>query len=204
MLRLRSTILGNFRFKGKQLASIAINHPDRGDLTAVCDLLIFLYEYLKKSTISLADCRYLPPNTTGAKQGDIVLFSRSNKYNVPIVSGPNRLSRQVRVLLGRGSRWRRWLWTSLKLLKYLAQTGMEMQQNKYNMFFSLILCALLLGLPSAELHADEKPNIVVILCDDLGYVGEKRGHSTLMFSSGVLLRKRLKSTRSLYLIFATK
>ena len=79
-----------------------------------------------------------------------------------------------------------------------------MQQNKYNMFFSLILCALLLGLPSAELHADEKPNIVVILCDDLGYEGEKRRHSTLMFSSGVLLRKRLKSTRSLYLIFATK
>ena len=44
-----------------------------------------------------------------------------------------------------------------------------MQQNKYNMFFLLILCALLLCFTSAELHADEKPNIVVILCDDLGY-----------------------------------
>ena len=85
----------------------------------------------------------------------------------------NRLPGQVRVLLGRGSSWR-WLTehrlrTSLKLLKCLAQTGMEMQQNKDNMFFLLILCALLLCFTSAELHADEKPNIVVILCDDLGY-----------------------------------
>ena len=47
-----------------------MNHPDRGDLTAVCDLLIILYEYLKKSTISLADCRYLPPNTTRQKGCD--------------------------------------------------------------------------------------------------------------------------------------
>ena len=79
MLRLRSTILGNFRFKGKQLASIAINHPDRGDLTAVCDLLIFLYEYLKKSTISLADCRYLPPNTTRVQNKGTLYFSLAQK-----------------------------------------------------------------------------------------------------------------------------
>ena len=71
MLRLRSTILGNFRFKGKQLASIAMNHPDRSRSERFnCDLLMILYEYLKKSTISLADCRYLPPNTTRQKGCD--------------------------------------------------------------------------------------------------------------------------------------
>ena len=38
-----------------------------------------------------------------------------------------------------------------------------------NIFLAVILCAASHWLQTAELEAAEKPNIVVILCDDLGY-----------------------------------